>query len=56
VLALGIDAVLSICERPMTLAESMSAASSLIETASERLCRIIKASRQKCGQNAGRPS
>jgi len=54
VLALGIDAVLSICERPMTLAESMSAASSLIETASERLCRIIMASRQKCGQNAGR--
>ena len=54
VLAYGIDAVLSIGERPMTLAESMSAASALIETATVRLCRIIKASRQRCGQIAGR--
>ena len=56
VLALGIDAVLSISGRPMTLAESMGAASALIEAATVRLCRVIKASRQKCGQNAGRPS
>ena len=56
VLALGIDVVLSIGERPMTLAESMGAASALIETATARLCRVIKASRLKCGQNAGRTS
>lgn len=54
VLELGIDALLSISDRPMTLAESMSSASSLIETASMRLCRVIKASRQKRGQIAGR--
>ena len=54
VLALGIDAVLSIADRPMTLAESMGAASTLIETATTRLCRIIKASRQRCEQIAGR--
>jgi len=50
VLALGIDAVLSIAARPMTLAESMGAAGSMIETASARLCRIIKASRQIAGR------
>ena len=50
VLAHGIDAVLSICERPMSLAESMNAASALIETASERLCRIIMASQQIAGR------
>jgi len=49
-LAHGIDALLSISERPMTLAESMGAAGSLIETASARLCRIIKASRQIAGR------
>ena len=51
-LAHGIDALLSISERPMTLAESMGAAGSLIETASARLCRIIKASQQIAGRSA----
>ena len=43
VLTHGIDVVLSICDRPMSLDESMSAASALIESGSARLCRIIKA-------------
>jgi glycerate kinase len=43
VLAQGIDAVMSICERPMSLEECMVAASSLIESATVRLCRIIRA-------------
>jgi glycerate kinase len=43
VLAQGIDAVMSICERPMSLEECMAAGSSLIESATVRLCRIIRA-------------
>ena len=43
VLEHGIDAVLSICDRPMSMDESMGAASALIESGSARLCRIIKA-------------
>ncbi len=45
VLAQGIDAVMSICDRPLTLDACMSAGSALIESASERLCRIVKAVR-----------
>ncbi len=44
VLALGIDATMSICERPMPLDESMRLAGPLIESATARLCRIIRAS------------
>jgi glycerate kinase len=43
VLAQGIDAVMSICERPMSLEECMAAGSTLIESATVRLCRIIRA-------------
>jgi glycerate kinase len=43
VLAQGIDAVMSICERPMSLEECMAAGSKLIESATVRLCRIIRA-------------
>ena len=43
VLAQGIDAVLSICDRPMPLEECMHRGSALIEAASSRLCRIIRA-------------
>lgn len=45
VLAQGIDAVMSICDRPLTLDACMSSGSALIESASERLCRIVKAVR-----------
>jgi glycerate kinase len=45
VLAQGIDAVMSICDRPMTLEECMNAGDVLIESGSTRLCRIIKAAR-----------
>ena len=45
VLAQGIDAVMSICDRPLTLDECMNAGSTLIETAATRLCRIIKGAR-----------
>ena len=45
VLAQGIDAVMSICEGPMSLEECMKTGSSLIESGSARLCRIIKAVR-----------
>ena len=45
VLALGIDAVMSVSVGPMTLEECMSAGSALIESGSTRLCRIIKAAR-----------
>lgn len=38
----GIDALLSICDKPMTLEEAMSAGECLIEAAAARLCRIIK--------------
>jgi glycerate kinase len=43
VLAQGVDAVMSICERPMSLEECMAAGSALIESATVRLCRIIRA-------------
>ena len=45
VLAHGIDAVISICERPLSLDECMRDASLLIESATARLCRIIRAAR-----------
>ncbi|MBL8260699.1 MAG: glycerate kinase [Candidatus Competibacteraceae bacterium] len=38
----GIDALLSICDKPMTLEEAMSAGERLIEAAAARLCRIIE--------------
>ena len=43
VLAHGIDAVLSICDRPMALAECIEEAPALIEAGAARLCRIVKA-------------
>ena len=43
VLAQGIDAVMSICDRPLSLEECMSTGDALIESATARLCRIIKA-------------
>lgn len=46
VLAQGVDAVMSICDRPLTLDACMSTGGILIESASERLCRIVKAVRQ----------
>ncbi|MEI7611624.1 MAG: glycerate kinase [Betaproteobacteria bacterium] len=45
VLKHGIDAVISICDMPMTLEECMAAGSSLIESGATRLCRIVKAVR-----------
>ena len=45
VLAQGVDAVLSICDKPMALEECMAGAEVLIESAALRLCRIIKAAR-----------
>ncbi len=45
VLAQGIDAVMSICDRPLTLDVCMSTGSTLIESAAQRLCRIVKAVR-----------
>lgn len=42
VLAQGIDAIMSICKRPLSLEECMQQAASLIEEAATRLCRIIK--------------
>lgn len=39
----GIDALLSICDRPMTLEEAMNTNETLIETATARLCRIVQA-------------
>ena len=41
--AQGIDALMSICDRPLSLEECMSTGESLIESAAARLCRIIKA-------------
>ncbi|MFZ1493817.1 MAG: glycerate kinase [Candidatus Competibacter denitrificans] len=41
----GIDALLSICDRPMTLEQAMREGESLIEAAAARLCRIIHAVR-----------
>lgn len=43
----GIDALLSICDRPMTLEEAMNAGENLIETAAARLCRIIRTARSR---------
>jgi glycerate kinase len=45
VLALDIDAVMSICDRPLTLDACMKTGSTLIESAAERLCRIVRAVR-----------
>ena len=42
VLAQGIDAVMSICDRPMVLEECMHDASALIEAGTTRLCRIAR--------------
>ncbi|MER2527916.1 MAG: glycerate kinase [Candidatus Competibacter denitrificans] len=38
----GIDALLSICDQPMTLEEAMREGDALIEAAAARLCRIIR--------------
>ena len=43
VLAQGIDAVMSICDRPLSLEECMAAGAQLIEPAAARLSRIIMA-------------
>lgn len=43
VLGQGIDALMSICDRPISLEECMAAGSSLVEAAAARLCRIVKA-------------
>ncbi|MDR0439766.1 MAG: glycerate kinase [Candidatus Accumulibacter sp.] len=45
VLAQGIDAVMSICDRPLTLEACMKTGDALIESAAERLCRIVQAVR-----------
>ena len=46
VLAQGIDAVMSICDRPLSLEECMAAAAQLIEPAAARLSRIVMAVRK----------
>ncbi|NMC31376.1 MAG: glycerate kinase [Veillonellaceae bacterium] len=43
VLAQGIDAVMSICSRPLSLDECMRDGTTLIEEAATRLCRILQA-------------
>ena len=43
VLAQGIDAVMSICSRPLSLEECMKDGEALIEEAAARLCRILQA-------------
>lgn len=45
-LAQGIDAVMSICDRPMALDECMARGEELIEAATTRLCRILRAARR----------
>ncbi len=45
VLAQGIDALMSICDKPMALTDCMQQGSALIEAAAARLCRIIKVCR-----------
>ncbi len=45
VLAQGIDALMSICDKSMTLETCMENGAALIESATARLCRIIKAAR-----------
>lgn len=42
VLAQGVDAVMSICDRPMALEECMNAGAALIEAGAARLCRIAR--------------
>lgn len=42
VLDLGIDALMSVAARPMSLKESMDNGEKLIEEAAERLCRLLK--------------
>jgi len=42
----GIDALLSICDQPMTLEQAMRAGETLIEAATTRLCRIVQAVRR----------
>lgn len=42
-IAHGIDALLSICDQPMSLETAMREGASLIEAAAARLCRIIRA-------------
>ena len=44
-LSQGVDAVMSICDRPMGLEECMLRGQELIEAASTRLCRILRAAR-----------
>lgn len=46
VLAQGIDAAMSICDRPMPLEECMEKGEALIAEAATRLCRIIRAARR----------
>ena len=48
VLALGIDATLSICDRPLALETCMSEGEELIVAAAARLCRVIKAAQKPC--------
>lgn len=43
VLSHGINAVMSICDRPMSLEECMRSGETLIEAAAARLCRVIAA-------------
>jgi glycerate kinase len=50
VLAQGIDAVMSICDRPLSLEECMAAGGQLIEPAAARLCRIIMAVKDNNGK------
>lgn len=45
VLSHGVDAVISICERPISIELCMRQGEALIESASARLCRIIRAAR-----------
>ena len=42
VLAQGIDALMSICDRPLTLEACMREGSPMIEAAAERLCQIVQ--------------
>lgn len=44
VLDQGIDAVMSICDRPLSLEECMRDGAALIESGAARLCRIVRAS------------
>lgn len=45
----GIDALLSICDQPMTLEDAMRASESLIEAATARLCRIVQTASTRQG-------